>query len=69
MAVIIDELLGLAKLLRLPPLAIGLAMYLPMSATFMVIVGAVLGWIYEKTAGSGATASSPSASAFFWRRG
>lgn len=51
--VIIDELLGLMKLMRLPPLAVGLAIYLPMSATFMVIVGAVLGWIYDNAVGSG----------------
>jgi putative OPT family oligopeptide transporter len=52
--VIIDELLGLVKLMRLPPLAVGLAIYLPMSATFMVVVGAILGWFYNRAVGSGA---------------
>ena len=31
-----------------PPLAVGLGMYLPMSVTLMVIVGAVVGWAYER---------------------
>ncbi|MFO1187931.1 MAG: oligopeptide transporter, OPT family [Alphaproteobacteria bacterium] len=51
--VLIDEILGFLKILRLPPLAVGLAVYLPMSATFLVVVGAILGWLYEKTIGRG----------------
>src|SRR3954468_23209225 len=46
----LDAALGKAKLLRLPPLAVGIAIYLPMSATLMVIVGSVLGWLYDKGA-------------------
>ena len=52
--VIIDEILGLLKIIRLPPLAVGLAIYLPMSATFFVVIGSILGWIYERAVGSGA---------------
>jgi putative OPT family oligopeptide transporter len=48
--ILLDAGLGKAKLLRLPPLAVGIAIYLPMSATLMVIVGAVLGWLYDKGA-------------------
>jgi uncharacterized oligopeptide transporter (OPT) family protein len=40
--------LGVLKVLRLPPLAIGIAIYLPMSATEPVIIGAVAGWLYNR---------------------
>ena len=45
--VIIDELLGLRKGLRLPPLAVGIGIYLPMSATLPVVIGAVIGHFYD----------------------
>jgi putative OPT family oligopeptide transporter len=45
--VVIDELLGLAKLLRLPPLAVAIGIYLPMSATLPLTVGAVIGHWYD----------------------
>jgi putative OPT family oligopeptide transporter len=38
------------KSLRLPPLAVGLGIYLPTSATLMVTVGAVAGWWFDKSA-------------------
>jgi len=44
----VDETLGAMKLIRLPPLAIGIGIYLPMSATEPVIVGAALGWLYNR---------------------
>ena len=43
----IDEALGAAKRLRIPPLAVGIGIYLPMSATFAVVVGAVVGHWYN----------------------
>jgi putative OPT family oligopeptide transporter len=43
----IDETLGLFKRLRIPPLAIGIGIYLPMSATFAVIVGSIVGHWYN----------------------
>ncbi|MBV8687826.1 MAG: oligopeptide transporter, OPT family [Alphaproteobacteria bacterium] len=49
--ILLDAALGRMKRLRLPPLAVGIAIYLPMSATLMVIVGSVAGWLYEKGAG------------------
>jgi len=49
-AIVVDELLGRAKLLRLPPLAIGIGIYLPMAATLPVVIGAVLGRLYNKRA-------------------
>ena len=43
----IDELFGLMKWLRLPPLAVGIGIYLPMSATLPVVIGAVIGHWYD----------------------
>jgi putative OPT family oligopeptide transporter len=45
--VALDETLGLLKKLRIPPLAVGIGIYLPMSATFAVVVGAVVGHWYN----------------------
>jgi putative OPT family oligopeptide transporter len=44
----IDEILGLLKRLRIPPLAIGIGIYLPMSATFAVVVGSIVGHWYNE---------------------
>jgi len=45
--VILDEILGAVKWLRLSPLAVGIGIYLPMSATLPVVIGAVIGHIYD----------------------
>ena len=45
--VLADEILGVLKKLRIPPLAVGIGIYLPMSATFAVIVGAVISHWYD----------------------
>src|SRR5438105_5024116 len=45
--VILDAVLGAMKKLRIPPLAVGIGIYLPMSATFAVIIGAVLAHWYD----------------------
>ena len=45
----LDEILRMAKLLRIPPLAVGLGIYLPMEATLPVVLGAVIGWIYNRS--------------------
>jgi putative OPT family oligopeptide transporter len=45
--VVVDEFLGRMKWLRLPPLAIGIGIYLPMSATLPVVLGAVIGHFYD----------------------
>jgi len=45
--VVVDELLRLTKRYSLPPLAVGLAIYLPMSVTSPVVLGAVVGWLYD----------------------
>jgi len=46
----IDAALGAAGRLRIPPLAVGIGIYLPMSATFAVVVGAVLSHWYDRRA-------------------
>jgi len=51
--VILDETMGLLKKLRIPPLAVGIGIYLPMSATFAVVVGAIIShWYLKKTEGT-----------------
>ena len=46
--ILIDGLLGKSGLRRVPPLAVGLGIYLPMGATLPVVIGAVIGHLYEK---------------------
>ncbi len=46
--IVIDETLGALKLIRLSPLAIGIGIYLPMDATQPVVVGALIGWFYDR---------------------
>jgi len=46
--IVLDTTLGALKKLRIPPLAVGIGIYLPMSATFAVVVGAVIGHWYNR---------------------
>ena len=48
--ILLDTVLGAANKLRIPPLAVGIGIYLPMSATFAVVVGAVLSEWYSRLA-------------------
>jgi putative OPT family oligopeptide transporter len=48
--ILLDEILGVLKRLRIPPLAVGIGIYLPMSATFAVVLGAVVGHWYNRRA-------------------
>ncbi len=48
--IVLDTILGAMKLIRIPPLAVGIGIYLPMSATFAVVIGAVIGHFYDKYA-------------------
>jgi len=48
--ILLDATLGAMNKLRIPPLAVGIGIYLPMSATFAVVVGAVLSYWYDKRA-------------------
>ncbi|WP_420137099.1 OPT family oligopeptide transporter [Sphingomonas sp.] len=45
--ILIDALLGKLGWRRVPPLAVGLGIYLPMGATLPVVVGAIIGRLYE----------------------
>lgn len=49
--IVVDAVLGAFGWMRIPPLAVGIGVYLPMSATFAVVVGAVIGhWYNRRTA-------------------
>jgi len=49
--ILLDEILArTTKHLRVPPLAVGLGIYLPTSSTLMIVVGAVVGWVYDRRA-------------------
>ncbi|WP_294250098.1 oligopeptide transporter, OPT family [uncultured Sphingomonas sp.] len=48
--ILLDELLARTTRFRLPPLAVGLGIYLPMGVTLTVVVGAVIGWFYDRAA-------------------
>jgi putative OPT family oligopeptide transporter len=50
--IVLDAVLGAMKKLRIPPLAVGIGIYLPMSATFAVIIGAILSWWYDRRVSS-----------------
>ncbi len=46
--ILLDTALGALGKLRIPPLAVGIGIYLPMSATFAVVIGAVLSYWYNR---------------------
>ncbi|MBE1159799.1 OPT family oligopeptide transporter [Dyella acidiphila] len=49
--IVIDAVLGATtKSVRLPPLAVGLGIYLPTSTTLMIVAGAIVGWYFDKRA-------------------
>jgi len=49
--IIVDEILARAtRHMRVPPLAVGLGIYLPTASTLMIVVGAIAGWFYERAA-------------------
>lgn len=49
--ILLDEILArTTKQMRVPPLAVGLGIYLPTSSTLMIVVGAVVGWFYDRRA-------------------
>ena len=49
--VVLDEVLArTGKSPRLPPLAVGLGIYLPTSTTLMIVVGAIVGWYFDRRA-------------------
>jgi putative OPT family oligopeptide transporter len=49
--ILLDEVLArTTRNMRVPPLAVGLGIYLPTQSTLMIIVGAVAGWVFDKRA-------------------
>jgi hypothetical protein len=36
--------------MRVPPLAVGLGIYLPTQSTLMIVVGAIVGWFFDQRA-------------------
>jgi putative OPT family oligopeptide transporter len=50
LVIMVDEFLAWRKWLRLPPLAVGIGIYLPMSATLPVVIGSVIGHWYDRRA-------------------
>jgi putative OPT family oligopeptide transporter len=46
--ILFDALLGALNKVRVPPLAVGIGIYLPMSATFAVVIGAILSHWYDR---------------------
>ena len=49
-AVIVDELLRAGKRGMLPPLAVGMGIYLPVAITALIVAGAVIGHLYDRWA-------------------
>ncbi|MDR6935762.1 oligopeptide transporter, OPT family [Luteibacter sp. 3190] len=49
--ILIDEVLArTTRHVRIPPLAVGLGIYLPTVSTLMVVVGSVVGWYFDRRA-------------------
>jgi len=48
--VILDETMGRLKLLRLPPLGVGIGIYLPMAVILPTVLGSVIGLFYDRWA-------------------
>jgi putative OPT family oligopeptide transporter len=46
-SIVVDELLKRRSAVSLPPLGVGMGIYLPMSTTLMIVIGAVAGWAYD----------------------
>jgi putative OPT family oligopeptide transporter len=49
--IVLDEILArTTKHRRIPPLAVGLGIYLPTASTLMIVVGSIVGWFYDRAA-------------------
>src|SRR2546425_3019725 len=49
--ILLDEILArTTRHMRVPPLAVGLGIYLPTQSTLMIVVGAVAGWLFDQRA-------------------
>src|SRR5438045_7419921 len=49
--ILLDEILArTTRHMRVPPLAVGLGIYLPTASTLMIVVGAIAGWLFGRRA-------------------
>jgi putative OPT family oligopeptide transporter len=48
--IVLDFVVRKVSLASLPPLAVGLGIYLPTETTLMIVVGAIVGWAYDRRA-------------------
>src|SRR5216117_3657809 len=49
--ILLDEILRrTTKRMHVPPLAVGLGIYLPTASTLMIVVGAIAGWFFDRAA-------------------
>ncbi len=49
--IVLDAILArTTKHMRVPPLAVGLGIYLPTASTLMIVVGAIVGWFFDRAA-------------------
>src|SRR5438128_465661 len=49
--ILLDEILAPGTThMRVPPLAVGLGIYLPTQSTLMIVVGAIVGWFFDQRA-------------------
>jgi putative OPT family oligopeptide transporter len=49
--IVLDAILGrTTKHMRVPPLAVGLGIYLPTASTLMIVVGTIVGWFFDRAA-------------------
>jgi putative OPT family oligopeptide transporter len=57
--ILLDEILArTTRHMRVPPLAVGLGIYLPTQSTLMIVVGAVVGWLFDTRANRSAKPES-----------
>ncbi|MDP9064338.1 MAG: oligopeptide transporter, OPT family [Pseudomonadota bacterium] len=49
-AIVLDSLIRRLSAIHLPPLAVGLGIYLPTATTLMIVVGALVGWAFDRRA-------------------
>jgi len=49
--IVLDAVLARStKHMRVPPLAVGLGIYLPTASTLMIVVGTIVGWFFDRSA-------------------
>jgi putative OPT family oligopeptide transporter len=51
-SVVVDEVLKRTTRASLPPLGIGMGIYLPMSTTLTIVAGTIVGWLFDRRAAS-----------------